>query len=652
MADYDKNTENKVEEKIRMSAEKTEIPPGLLPEHLGHLLEDTKKKQTPKIPWMRFAVPTAGAVLAVFFVVLLWAGNGNIMKKEAPLSAAKQVAGEKEKQEETDIETLEYFVHPESYEKLYEILSAKQTQKEIQYGVYEEIAKEETSVDAGSATGTYSRTNLRTQEVEEGDLVKTDGTYIYRLSQSGKLHIVRADRGNMELVSTINLENSPDIPVEFFVQNDTLYVISESSIVIHEEVQDDMIMMRTEDKTTLSLYDIKDRNSPTLKKAVTQSGRYQTSRTAEGYLYLISRFSPCLSGQSSARQEDSFLPLNENGIFALNDIMMPKEDMGKNYIVLSAICLEDGKTMAQKSVLMEEGDCYVSENNLYFYTCSYGTDGFQTDILCMSYDKGKIAVKSSGSIPGTLKDTFCIDEYKDHIRLVCNRDGRNALYVLNRKLEKVGSISDIAPGEEIKSARFLGDTGYFVTYKNIDPLFSVDLKNPKEPKLTGELKVSGFSEYLHPFGEDQLLGAGWETDPISGERKGLKISMFRTTEGEMKELHKTVINNIEYCPGLSEYKAIFVDQDRGLLGIAMETYHQREQKVTSCYKVFYYEPEEGFQEILSVPMEDYLTGENFYMDVDTARGLYIGTVFYLSSDQGIQAYDMEKEYQNIGNLLY
>lgn len=145
-----------------------------------------------------------------------------------------------------------------------------------------------------------------------------------------------------------------------------------------------------------------------------------------------------------------------------------------------------------------------------------------------------------------------------------------------------------------------------MTYRNIDPLFSLDLKNPEEQKQTGE----------------------------------------------MKELHKTVINNIEYCPGLSEYKAIFVDQDRGLLGIAMETYHQREQKVTSCYKVFYYEPEEGFQEILSVPMEDYLTGENFYMDVDTARGLYIGTVFYLSRDQGIQAYDMEEEYQNIGTLLY
>lgn len=652
MADYDKNSKNKMEEKIRISAEKTEIPPGLLPEHLGHLLEDTKNKQAVKLPRMRFAVPAAGVVLAIFLVLFWWAGNRGMMETEEPSSAVKQVLAGKEKQEETATETIEYFVHPESYEKLYEILSEKQTKQESIYDAYGEIAEEEKAVEAGSAMGDYSGTNLRTQGVEEGDLVKTDGTYIYRLSKSGKLYIARVDRGDMELVSTIILENGPDIPVEFFVQNDMLYVISESSVVIHEEVQDDMIIMRTEDKTTLSLYDIKDRKSPALKKAVTQSGRYQTARTAEGYLYLISRFSPCLSGQSSARQEDSFLPLNENGIFALNDIMMPKEDMGKNYIVLSAICLGDGKTMAQKSVLMEEGDCYVSENNLYFYTCSYGTDGFQTDILCMSYDKGKIAVKSSGSIPGTLKDTFCIDEYKDHIRLVCNREGRNALYVLNMKLEKVGSISDIAPGEEIKSARFLGDTGYFVTYRNIDPLFSLDLKNPEEPKLTGELKVSGFSEYLHPFGEDQLLGAGWETDPISGERKGLKISMFQTTEGEMKELHKTVINNREYCPGFSEYKAIFADPDLGLLGIAMGTYNIREEKTDSCYKVFQYQPKEGFQEILSVSLEEGLGEADHYVDTDRARGLYIGTVFYLSRDQGIQAYDMEKEYQNIGTLLY
>lgn len=122
--------------------------------------------------------------------------------------------------------------------------------------------------------------------------------------------------------------------------------------------------------------------------------------------------------------------------------------------------------------------------------------------------------------------------------------------------------------------------------------------------------------------------------------------------GEMKELHKTVMNNMEYCPGFSEYKAIFSDPDLGLLGIAMGTYNLRKEKTDSCYKVFQYQPEEGFQEILSVSLKEGLGEADPYVDIDRARGLYIGTVFYLSRDQEIQAYDMEEEYQNIGTLLY
>lgn len=145
-----------------------------------------------------------------------------------------------------------------------------------------------------------------------------------------------------------------------------------------------------------------------------------------------------------------------------------------------------------------------------------------------------------------------------------------------------------------------------MTYRNIDPLFSLDLKNPEEQKLTGE----------------------------------------------MKELQKKVMNNMEYCPGFSEYKAIFSDPDLGLLGIAMGTYNLRKEKTDSRYKVFQYQPEEGFQEILSVSLKEGLGEADPYVDIDRARGLYIGTVFYLSRDQGIQAYDMEEEYQNIGTLLY
>ena len=88
----------------------------------------------------------------------------------------------------------------------------------------------------------------------------------------------------------------------------------------------------------------------------------------------------------------------------------------------------------------------------------------------------------------------------------------------------IGRIENLAEGEEIKSARFMGDTGYFVTYENTDPLFSVDLSDPENPKITGKLKITGFSEYLHFYGQNRLLGIGWETDPDSGSVGFNKVS--------------------------------------------------------------------------------------------------------------------------------
>ena len=111
--------------------------------------------------------------------------------------------------------------------------------------------------------------------------------------------------------------------------------------------------------------------------------------------------------------------------------------------------------------------------------------------------------------------------------------------ILDKKLDKISTIENLAKGETIYSARFMGESGYFVTYEQVDPLFSVDLSDPEKPKILGKLKIPGFSEYLHFYGEDRLLGIGMSTDEESGVAEGVKITMFDISDRSdvKKNLH-------------------------------------------------------------------------------------------------------------------
>ena len=131
----------------------------------------------------------------------------------------------------------------------------------------------------------------------------------------------------------------------------------------------------------------------------------------------------------------------------------------------------------------------------------------------------------------------------------------NRLYTFDENLKQAGILDHIAEGEEIYAARYLGDTVYFITYRNTDPLFAVDLSDLSNPKLLGELKITGFSEYLHFWEDDKLLGIGFETDPDTGRTKGLKLVMFDISDPvNLKAVDSLTINNCYHSPALYNYK--------------------------------------------------------------------------------------------------
>ena len=225
----------------------------------------------------------------------------------------------------------------------------------------------------------------------------------------------------------------------------------------------------------------------------------------------------------------------------------------------------------------------MSENNIYSAVSTWNEKETRTELVRIGYADGKFTDGSTGSVAGELNDNFSLDEYADHLRVVTTVESwssdysdfsrSNSLYVLDSSMKTVGKIENLAEGEEIKSARFMGETGYFVTYKNTDPLFSVDLSDPENPKVLGELKITGFSSYLHFYGENKLLGIGWETDPDTGNTIGMKCSMFDISDpSDVKETDRFVLKDVSFCDALTNYRSILAAPKKGLFGFAYGMY--------------------------------------------------------------------------------
>ena len=303
----------------------------------------------------------------------------------------------------------------------------------------------------------------------------------------------------------------------------------------------------------------------------------------------------------------------------------------------------------QKAILESASRFYVSTENIYLERENWESGSTQTAIARFSFSQGKIKGESAGVVNGAVTDDFATNEYDGFLRVLTtqwNDSGSqtNNVYVLDQNMEIVGKIDNLAEDESIYSARFMGNTGYFVTYRQVDPLFSVDFSDPTHPKILGELKVSGFSEYLHFYGENRLLGIGWETDPETGATKGLKLSMFDVSDpADVKEVDKLVIKNIDYFPGEYNYKALTVSPEKNVIGLAASSYES--SGTVNSYMVFSYDEKEGFLTDLTYGLQE---GGN--VSAEEARGVYADDTFYVADGNNVTAFNMGKGYEKIAEL--
>lgn len=641
------------EDKLRELTEDTQIPASLEPEQIEKMLLKKKKEKAAKYR-RRYAGIAAAACLCVAAGVTAAVANNVRVDRSAGTEdssgagSGSSAAGSEMAEAEGKIACAA------DYDQIYDYIQAGLKQQEEQMdmqarmysdgtasGVNEAAAADSASGTGGAAgSGGYSDTNVREEGVGEADTVKTDGTHMYILSGS-RVEIVNIASEEMTEVSAVTVD--PDSYIrELYVEDNRLAVFYTQS----RYTQGDGIDVSAREYTCTDVYDISDPSAPVKLNTLSQSGVYNTMRVKDGYAYVLSSFYPDTASPRS--DAGAYVPSVQGSTLEADRIFMPEQEMGSEYTVIAAFSLADPQEQTDsRAVFGSAGLCYVSGENIYVTESCYDTDDSdvtRTAIRKVAYHDGLLEGAAQTKIDGLLNDSFSIDEYNGYLRLVttissengvmpisresspAEPDTSNALYVLDGELQLVGEIGDLAPGETVYSARFMGDTGYFVTFRQVDPLFSADLSDPASPQIIGELKIPGFSEYLHPYGEGRLLGIGMDVDEEGVTTEGVKLSMFDISDpGNVTEVSKYILED-KYGTDVSyNYKAVFVDVDKNLFGFRAYGGNG------DVYYLFSYDESEGFQEMFSRELTAY-GGD--------VRGVYAGEKFYLVVGNTVESFTL------------
>ncbi|MBC7091719.1 MAG: beta-propeller domain-containing protein [Nitrososphaeria archaeon] len=444
------------------------------------------------------------------------------------------------------------------------------------------------------ASPQYSQTNVQVAGVDEPDIVKTDGLYIYYLkggrdyvSGDRELVIVKAyPPEEMHVMSKI-VWSENYVPTGIFVNKNRLIVFLTSYSKSMGVGGSGYYPIKCE----IEVYELANIKAPKLVKNVTLEGYYLNARMIEDYVYVVVTSPIYYVG------EEIVLPsLSVNGESVSID---PKEvyytntpDLSYTFTTIVALnVFLDDEPIVKKTILTgAASNMYVSLNNIYLAITKYN---FIKENAIFSYEEtllyrisirgNSIDFEAEGTVPGHVLNQFSMDEYNGYFRIATTlgypwiRGGgsseSNSIYVLDMALKVVGKLENLAKGEKIYSARFMGERAYIVTFKKVDPFFVIDLTDARNPKVLGWLKIPGYSDYLHPLGEDHVIGIGKET--IEAEEgdfawyQGLKISLFNVKNvSAPKEISKYVIGERGTdSPILRDHRALLFDSERSFMAI-------------------------------------------------------------------------------------
>ncbi|MBE6813716.1 MAG: hypothetical protein E7523_12705 [Ruminococcaceae bacterium] len=404
---------------------------------------------------------------------------------------------------------------------------------------------------AGSAKPQYGQTNVQVEGVDEADILKNDGENLYLL-KGNTLHVIRAyPADSMAEIATVVLKEQFDeekisyyYANEMFLYNNYLCVVLTCSYENY-----------TNSRTMALIYDISDPANPTFVQRFAQDGGYLSSRIAGGRLILVTTHNDFYTyeytnnGQQCIVLEDRMIPKtyidSDDGIAVPEaNLSVMDESAPTAFTVVSLLNMDDlSAEISTQAVLGGGTDVYCTNENLFVARRIYevkeypSADGLtvsassyvSTQIYSFSFADGTVQRMATGCVPGEPLNQFSMDEHNGYFRIAVTFGNDNGLYVLDNNLVIVGESEHYGENEQIRSVRFMGDWAYVVTFEQTDPLFVFDLSDPTKPVITGEVKLPGFSAYLHPIGNGLILGLGY-----GGTESGLdgsaKISLFDVSD--------------------------------------------------------------------------------------------------------------------------
>jgi len=469
-----------------------------------------------------------------------------------------------------------------SYEQLHEFVKTNAGYKQFFWrlsggDVYLAPAGAEESAAVPSVTD-YSATNIQVAGVDEADIVKTDGEYIY-LASGNKTIIVKAyPPEQAQILSAIELEGAI---IAIFINGDRLVVFEEEMpyyayLDIGQDSVEKFYMPYRSPKTYVKVFDVSDRENPQLRREFSANGQYVSSRMIGDYAYLVVN-EPVYEQDDEVNLPKISVGEEEKEIPAEDIYYSDIADYYYMYTTIIAVNTQnDGQEPAYETILLgASSNLYVSPDNIYLTFPIWGTgmgDFDKTSIHRIHIAGDEIIPVASGEVPGMVLNQFSMDEYEDYFRVATTTHGEtplNNVYVLNMALNITGSLTGLAPGETIYSARFMGERGYLVTFKQVDPLFVIDLSDPNNPRELGYLKVTGYSSYLHPYDETHIIGIGKETTDAGtfAWYQGVKISLFDVSDvSNPQEIDKLEIGDRGTdSPVLWDHKAFLFDRSRNLM---------------------------------------------------------------------------------------
>ena len=418
----------------------------------------------------------------------------------------------------------------------------------------------------------HSETYLQVEDVDEADIVKTDGKYIYYVNTDREVVILEAKDGKTKKLSTIGSSG-----VENYIHD--IYLKGDKLITVGKFYRNDS----DEGTSGIVVYDISDRTDPKVLYDFSQTGDILSSRMVGDYVYLVTN-DWVYKGKRSVPMCGSS---NKYGRLDPTDICCMPEPHSTSYIVLSAIDVSSGTQgkSRTKAVLGASDEIYCNDHNLYVISAEYDskTYTYYTRVVRAALDGTDVKFNGTAKVRGYAVNQFAMDEHDGYffIATTSERDGMdvNNLFVLDSDLKEAGQVTGFARNESIKSVRFLGDKAYVITYQAIDPLFIIDLADPTNPKIEGEVMIDGFSTLLVPVSEGRLLGIGHATgdNGYGGEYdSGLKIVLFDISDpSEPKVLDSKEFEDMTSF-AQSDHHALTINKEDGWFAIPYEVYRYEE----------------------------------------------------------------------------